>query len=326
MYIMEYKNILVTGGCGFIGSNFVNYMVSKYQDAHFVNIDKLDYCSDISNIDINNSTNYTFIKGNLTDKQLLADTITKYNIDCIIHIAAQSHVDNSFENSYIFIEDNIVATVNILEICRTHKSIKKLLHVSTDEVYGEIGMDDELCTVDMKLNPTNPYSVSKASAEFFVRCYAMCYKIPVVITRGNNVYGPHQYHEKLIPKFIKLLLENKKCTIQGKGNTVRNFIHVYDTCTAFETVLLKGELNKIYNIGTNNEYSVMDITKKLVNIIKHSDNVDNWVEYVKDRPWNDLRYGINSDDLKKLGWVEKYTDFDKGLIECVEWYIQKFTQ
>jgi dTDP-glucose 4,6-dehydratase len=322
---MEYKSILVTGGCGFIGSNFINYMVLKYPDTHFVNIDKLDYCSDTLNINIGSSTNYTFIKGNLTDKHLIIDAVVKYGIDCIIHIAAQSHVDNSFENSYIFIEDNIVATVNILEVCRTHSCIKKLLHVSTDEVYGEIGLGDELCTVDMKLNPTNPYSVSKASAEFFVQCYAMCYKIPVVITRGNNVYGPRQYHEKLIPKFIKLLLENKKCTIQGQGNTVRNFIHVYDTCTAFETVLSRGELNKIYNIGTDNEYSVMDVTKKLVDIIKPGADSDDWIEYIKDRPWNDLRYGINSDDLRKLGWTEKYKDFDEGLKECVEWYINKFT-
>jgi len=321
---MEFKNILVTGGCGFIASNFLNYMVSKYPTVHFVNIDKMDYCSDIENIIVSSHDNYTFIKGNLLDKKLLSDISNDYNIDCVVHMAAQSHVDNSFENAYLFIEDNIVATVNILELCRQNNKIKRLIHVSTDEVYGEIGFNDEVCTVNVKLNPTNPYSASKASAEYFVSSYAKCYNIPAIITRGNNVYGPRQYYEKLIPKFIKLLLENKKCTIHGTGKNLRNFIHVFDTVTAFEQILLNGKIKNIYNIGTDNEYSVIDVAKKLIKIIKNTDDFEQWITFVDDRPWNDLRYGIENNELKNIGWVEKQPNFDKELIVCVEWYKNKF--
>lgn len=321
---MEFKNILITGGCGFIGSNFVNYMVKKYPETNFVNIDRLDYCSDSDNVIVTEETNYKFVKGDLRDRELLGDVITRNGIDCIVHFAAQTHVDNSFENTHIFIEDNIIVTVNILEICRKNKKIKRLVHVSTDEVYGEIGLDDEFCTVDIKLNPTNPYSVSKASAEYFVNCYRKCFGVPVIITRGNNVYGPRQYPEKLIPKFMKLLLENKKCTIHGEGKNLRNFIHVHDTVTAFDTILTKGIVGEVYNIGTDNEFSVMDVAKKLILLIKGTEDYEKWIEYVEDRSWNDLRYGVNNKKLVDLGWEELHTNFDQGLRDCLTWYKNKF--
>lgn len=323
---MEFKNVLITGGCGFIGSHFVNYMVDKYPDTNFVNIDRIDYCSDLSNIMVNGRKNYKFVKGDIVNMDLLHNIIKENSIDCVVHMAAQTHVDNSFKNTNIFVRDNITASVNILELCRIHKEIKRLVHVSTDEVYGEIGLDDEFCTVNMKLNPTNPYSASKASAEYFVKCYQKCFNIPVIITRGNNVYGPGQYHEKLIPKFIKLLLEGDKCTIHGTGQNLRNFIHVDDTVSAFDVILNKGALGAIYNIGTNNEFSVMDVAKKLIYILKDTDQYDKWIEYIEDRSWNDLRYGINNKKLIELGWSEKKPDFDDGLKECIRWYMNKISR
>jgi dTDP-glucose 4,6-dehydratase len=323
---MEFKNILITGGCGFIGSNFINYMIPKYPNTNFINIDKLDYCSNLSNIIVENMKNYKFIKGDLLNMDLLNSIVNDNSIDCIIHMAAQSHVDNSFNNANIFIQDNIIASVNVLELCRNNKTIKRLIHVSTDEVYGEIGINDDNCTVNMKLNPTNPYSASKASAEYFVKCYQKCYNIPVIITRGNNVYGIRQYPEKLIPKFIKLLLENKKCTIHGNGKNLRSFIHVDDTVKAFETIIIKGKIGEIYNIGTECEYSVIDIAKKLIYIIKNTDNYNDWIEYIEDRHWNDLRYGVNNKKLINLGWTESKIYFDDTLKECVEWYKNKFSK
>ena len=316
------ENILITGGCGFIASNFLNYMIRKYTELNFINIDALYYCADINNItkDNQNAKNYKFIKGNICSEELVNHILQEYKIDTVIHFAAQSHVDNSFSNPLQYTKDNIVGTHTLLECCRKWGKITKFIHVSTDEVYGENDNLDQDCT-DIKneksiLNPTNPYAATKASAEMIVNSYVYSYKMPIIITRGNNVYGPNQYPEKLIPKFIKLLREDQKCTIHGKGETIRSFLHVDDVSKAFELILHKGEIGEIYNIGTDEEYSVMDIAKKLIRSIKNTDNINDWIIYVEDRAYNDKRYNISFQKLLNLGWKQKI-NIDQGLKSLV---------
>ena len=224
------KNILVTGGCGFIASNFLNYMIQKYPNINFINIDALYYCADISNItkENRNKNNYKFIKGNIQNKEFIDYILKTNNIDTIIHFAAQSHVDNSFSNPIQYTKDNILGTHNLLESVREYGKINKFIHVSTDEVYGETILDSDIKNENSILNPTNPYSATKASAEMLVNSYRYSYNLPIIITRGNNVYGPRQYPEKLIPKFIKLLKENKPVTIHGDGSSLRAFIYIED--------------------------------------------------------------------------------------------------
>lgn len=309
---MDFKNILITGGCGFIASNFINYMVSKYPNVNFYNIDILYYCSNLNNISVNNSPNYKFFKADINDFNFISFILNEYNIDCIVHFAAQSHVDNSFDTSLQYTKDNIMGTHTLLEASRIYNKLKRFLHISTDEVYGEVHINHEGCLEESILNPTNPYAATKAAAEMLVNSYYHSYKLPVVITRGNNVYGPNQYPEKLIPKFVQLLKNNQKMTIHGKGHSRRNFIHVYDVCTAVETILSKGILNEIYNIGTNNEFTVLEIAQKIIDIVKPSENLLDWIVFVEDRPFNDFRYAINSDKLKNLGWAES-KEFNSNL-------------
>ena len=310
----------MTGCCGFIGSNVLNYLCEKYKDIQFINIDKLDYCSSLNNISVTNNNNYTFYNCNINDAKQLLDILKKHNIDTVIHFAAQTHVDNSFGNSVQFTIDNVYGTHTLLECCREYNNIQRFIHISTDEVYGEIDLDEEECLESKILKPTNPYAATKASAEHLVFSYYHSFKLPIIITRGNNVYGPRQYPEKLIPRFIKQLQHDEKCTIHGVGKTVRNFIHVDDVCTAVETIMLKGRIGEVYNIGTRNEYSVMDITKKLVNIIKNTTDITNYITYVEDRPFNDLRYSVSSKKLCSLGWSES-VNFDDGLKSTIDWYL-----
>jgi len=313
--------ILVTGGCGFIGSNFINYFLEQNRNATIINIDKLDYCSDVNNVLPNNK--YIFIKGDINDKQLVLNILNQYNIEYVIHFAAQTHVDNSFEHSIDYTRDNILGTHMLLECCRLYNKLKKFIHISTDEVYGEIDLDSQGCCEKSLLNPTNPYAATKAGAEFIVRSYYYSFKLPIVIIRANNVYGRNQYPEKLIPKFIMLLKNNKKLTIQGEGNTRRNFIFVDDAIKAISLVLAKGELNNIYNIGTNNEYSVLEIAKMLLDLVKGNNyDIEEHIEYIQDRNFNDFRYSINSKLLQSLGWKEE-KEFAEGLKETVEWYMSK---
>jgi len=307
------KNMLVTGGCGFIGSNFINKYIKKNPNTNIINIDALYYCANIENINksVRELPNYTFIKGNICSVDLITYVLDFYNIDTIIHFAAQSHVDNSFENSLQYTNDNIVGTHTLLECCRKYvekenNEFKRFIHVSTDEVYGE----SNLCSDELKKNeqsilcPTNPYAATKAGAELLVQSYYTSFKLPVIITRGNNVYGPNQYPEKLIPKFIHLLKNNKKVTIQGRGDCLRSFIHSDDVTNAFSIILEKGKIGEIYNIGSDieMEYSIIEVTKILVKLIKNTDNYEDWIEYIDDRPFNDKRYHIDNIKLKDLGW------------------------
>lgn len=322
------RNILVTGGCGFIGSNFINYMLKKYQDTYIINLDAMYYCASESNIDEDIRTNsiyesrYKLIKGNLCSYDLVNHIINDYNIEYIIHFAAQSHVQNSFEDALQYTKDNIVGTHNLLEVARKYGKLKKFIHVSTDEVYGEsmIEKSENKKTEESILCPTNPYAATKASAELIAQSYYHSFNLPIIITRGNNVYGPNQYPEKIIPRFIKLLNENNKVTIQGDGSNVRAFIHVKDVVNAFDIILEKGMIGEIYNIGSddNEEYSVYDVAKILIQKIKKIDicACDDYIEYIEDRPFNDKRYYISNAKIKSLGWNIQ-ENFDKGIDELI---------
>ena len=321
----EKINLLITGGCGFIGSNFINYYFPRNKVNLLVNFDAMYYCANENNVNesIRKDEKYKLIKGNLTNYDLVKNIIKDNDINYIIHFAAQSHVQNSFEDSLQFTHDNIVGTHTLLEASRKYENIKKFIHVSTDEVYGEsmISIEESHKTEHSILCPTNPYAATKAGADLIAQSYLHSYKMPIIITRGNNVFGLNQYPEKLIPRFIKLLKENKKVTIQGSGNCMRAFLNAYDTATAFETILEKGIIGEIYNIGcdTGMEYSVMEIAKILIKMIKKTEDYDSWIEYIPDRPFNDQRYYISNQKIKNLGWSIKVNLLD-GLQECANGY------
>ena len=318
-------NILVTGGCGFIGSHFINYFFNKY-DCTIVCLDALYYCASVNNVDedIRNNPRYKMIHGNLNDYKLIVEILTQNNITHIVHYAAQSHVDNSFNESLQYTEDNVKGTHTLLEAIKNTSLDIILLHFSTDEVYGEsmIG-SDVMKTETSILSPTNPYAASKAAAEMYVMSYIHSFNLKAIITRGNNVYGKNQYPEKLIPKFIELLKKGGKCTIHGSGSTVRNFIHVDDVSSAVDIIIHRGSIGSIYNIGgdPSNEYSVIEVAIMLIKYIHgiedtidtiSSDSLDHYITFVPDRPFNDKRYFISNDKLRELGWVQKI-DFINGL-------------
>jgi UDP-glucose 4,6-dehydratase len=335
----ENTRILVTGGAGFIGSNFINLMMDKYDKIKIINLDALYYCSNIENIKEKhrNSSRYLFIKCNLCDMEFLKYIVYENAPTYIIHFAAQSHVDNSFTDSIQFTQDNILGTHTLLEVCRLNilefpNGIKKIIHVSTDEVYGEsmLDADEDHKTEHSILCPTNPYAATKAGAELIAQSYYHSFKLPIVISRGNNVYGPNQYKEKLIPKWLDLLSRNERITIAGSGGQLRSFLHAYDTATAFECLLLRGVIGEIYNIGADehDEYSVNDVAKIMLGSwygISEREILfqwDNYIDYIPDRPYNDVRYFISNEKLKALGWDITYT-FERGIKELVNSFLHK---
>ena len=300
---------LVTGGCGFIGSNFLNIIKERHPDIEFVNIDKLDYCSNIHNV---NSGVAKFIQHNLCNVGILENIVKEYKFDYVFHFAAQSHVDNSFTSPLGFTLDNTYGTHTLVEVCRRHIPNVEFIHFSTDEVYGESKTDEPFTEDTGVLRPTNPYSASKAAAEMIVRSYIESFDMNIKIIRCNNVYGPNQYPEKLIPKFIRLLKEGKKCTIHGinSANVRRAFMHVHDVVDAVEVVWKSGKPGEVYNIASDDELSVMDVTKLIIKTLKNTEEYDEWIEYVEDRPFNDQRYYICAKKLKELGWSQKRTRED----------------
>ncbi len=300
---------LVTGGCGFIGSNFLNIIKERHPDIEFVNIDKLDYCSNIHNV---NSGVAKFIQHNLCNVGILENIVKEYKFDYVFHFAAQSHVDNSFTSPLGFTLDNTYGTHTLVEVCRRHIPNVEFIHFSTDEVYGESKTDEPFTEDTGVLRPTNPYSASKAAAEMIVRSYIESFDMNIKIIRCNNVYGPNQYPEKLIPKFIRLLKEGKKCTIHGinSANVRRAFMHVHDVVDAVEVVWKSGKPGEVYNIASDDELSVMDVTKLIIKTLKNTEEYDEWIEYIEDRPFNDQRYYICAKKLKELGWSQKRTRED----------------
>jgi len=311
------RNILVTGGCGFIGSNFINYMIDTYEDVFIVNIDRLDYCSNVKNV--YHKERYQLVVSDLNNYAIVREILNQYNINIIVHFAAQSHVDNSFGNSIQFTRDNVLGTHTLLECARDYGKLDRFIHISTDEVYGEVDSEHKGCNEKSLLNPTNPYAATKAAAEFLVRSYYHSFKLPVIITRGNNVYGPRQYPEKLIPRFITKLIKREKCPIHGEGKTRRNFIYVDDVSKAVDAILNKGEINEIYNIGSDDEYSVKEVLTMLLQNMGIDKELEDMCEYVEDRAFNDSRYCIDSNKIVNLGW-SKQISFEEGLNKTIEWY------
>jgi dTDP-glucose 4,6-dehydratase len=313
--------IFVTGGAGFIGSNFINELFNQYYDVKVINFDALYYCAnEEKNIDPDiraNKERYQFIHGNLQSLDLLKYVFQTNKITHVVHFAAQSHVQTSFTDAIQYTQDNIVGTHNLLEATRLHcHTLQKFIHVSTDEVYGEsmLTADELHKTEQTVLCPTNPYAATKAGAELLAQSYNHSFKMPIIITRGNNVYGLNQYPEKVIPRFIQQLHQGEKVTIQGNGSCVRAFLHAEDTANAFIKILERGKIGEIYNIGCDEgmEYSILDVAKILIKLIKGTDNYEEWITFVEDRPFNDQRYYISNQKLKELGWTIKI-DFFEGL-------------
>lgn len=296
-------NILVTGGCGFIGSNFINNIKEKYPSFNIINLDKLDYCSNVNNIKEGYAET---IKGDICNKDLLEFILNKYDIKVVFHFAALSHVDNSFIDPISFTQNNTYGTHVLMETIKNLNPTMEIIHFSTDEVYGE-NINGIPFTENDVLKPTNPYSSSKAAAEMVVMSYIQSYKMNVKIIRCNNVYGPNQYPEKLIPKFKKLLKNNEKCTIHGdkSAQVKRAFIHVDDVVDAVDTIWKRGAIGETYNISSEHEISVMELTKLMIEKLKNTKDYDKYISYIKDRPFNDQRYLIDCQKLKKLGWVQK---------------------
>lgn len=305
-------NILVTGGAGFMGSNFVRFMVNKYPQYNFINYDKLTYAGDLKNLeDIKDKKNYKFVEADVCNFELLVKLLK--DIDCVIHLAAESHVDNSIGNSLIFTMSNTYGTHVLLEAARL-SNVKRFVHVSTDEVYGDI--KEGSFKESSMLNPNNPYSASKAGAEMIVRSYYKTYKMPIVMVRGNNVFGPYQYPEKIIPAFITRLLENKKVPLHGDGSNIRTYIYVDDFSNALDIAFNKGNAGEIYNIGTSDERSNLDITKLILNKLGKDES---FIDFVKDRPFNDKRYSIDTSKIRSLGWKQQHS-FEDGLDKTINWY------
>jgi len=315
--------ILVTGGAGFIASHVVIRLVKNYPQYKIVNFDKLDYCSSLKNLaSIEDEPNYKFIKGSVCSADLVNYVLKTEGVTHIMHFAAQTHVDNSFGNSYTFTENNIMGTHVLLESAKLLKDqLKLFLHVSTDEVYGE-GKEGEDAPSDETaiLEPTNPYSATKAGAEYLVKAYSRSFGLPTIITRGNNVYGPHQYPEKVIPKFINQLIRDMPVTLHGTGMNTRNFLFVEDVAAAFDLILHKGVIGDIYNVGGGRELPNITVAKTLIKLVKGEGvDVDKYIRYVPDRPFNDLRYPLDSSKLIKLGWREEVS-WEEGLRRTQEWY------
>lgn len=324
------RNILVTGGAGFIGSNFVKHMLNTYE-YRIINIDVLTYAGNLENLsDIEENPNYTFVRGDIRDRELLDKLFKEYQIDTVVNFAAESHVDRSIENPEIFLTTNILGTQALLDVakgywkinpddkyCRAFKEGVKFLQVSTDEVYGTLG-DKGMFTESTPLAPNSPYSASKASADLMVRAYYETFGMPVNITRCSNNYGPYQFPEKLIPLMINNCLSDKCLPVYGDGMQIRDWLHVKDHCIGIDTVLHKGVLGEVYNIGGNNEKANIDIVKLIIKELGKSEEI---IEYVQDRPGHDRRYAIdNSKITKELGWSPSYT-FEKGIRETIQWYL-----
>ncbi|KAJ3169989.1 hypothetical protein HDU87_000511 [Geranomyces variabilis] len=315
----DIKNILITGGAGFIASFVVRKLVLLYPEYNIYNFDKLDYCASTNNVkSVADKPNYTFIKGDICVKDMVNFVLHEKKIDTILHFAAQTHVDNSFGNSAEFTLNNVMGTHVLLEAARVNH-VKKFIHISTDEVYGEVEHGGSELTEESLLAPTNPYSATKAAAEMLVGAYQKSFGLPTIITRSNNVYGPYQYPEKIIPKFVTLLSENSKVFIHGDGSNTRRFIYGTDVADAIEVILHKGATGETYNIGTSFEISNLELTKMLIRQMGLGAREKELITFVEDRPFNDMRYAIDSTKLEALGWAPKVS-FEVGLKRSIEWY------
>lgn len=308
------NRILVTGGSGFIGSNFIRHMLGKYKEYRIINFDKLTYAGNPDNLrDIEKNPNYSFVKGDICDRAAVEKVMK--NVDLVVHFAAESHVDRSIEDASDFITTNVIGTFTILDSA-LHNRIKKFVHISTDEVYGS-RIEGSFKETDI-LTPSSPYSSSKASSDLIAQSYHITHGLPVIITRCTNNFGPCQYPEKLIPRFVTNLIENKKVPVYGTGKNVRDWIYVLDHCKAVDFLLHNGKTGEIYNIGGGSERTNLEITKKIIDILGKDDSM---IEYVNDRAGHDFRYSLDCSKLKALGWAPEH-DFDGALTDTVNWYVK----
>lgn len=315
-------NYLITGGAGFIGSNFMHYMVNKYPNDLMICLDALTYAGNYNNIkSLENKKNFKFIHGNINDTFTVAQIFLEYNIDYVINFAAESHVDNSILNPRLFVETNIIGTQTLLDACRKY-GVKRFHQISTDEVYGDLPLDTGAAFTEKNhIKPSSPYSASKASADLLVLAYARTYNIPVTISRCSNNYGPYQHEEKLIPTIIKQALNNMPIPIYGTGENVRDWIHVYDHNVGVDYILHHGQEGEIYNLGGRSEKTNLELVKF---ILKQMNKPETLITFVKDRPGHDLRYAIDCSKAEmKLKWSRKY-DFETGIKETINWYLKEW--
>ncbi|MCC0654166.1 MULTISPECIES: dTDP-glucose 4,6-dehydratase [unclassified Clostridioides] len=315
------KKILITGGAGFIGSNFVHYMLNKYLNYSIVNLDLLTYAGNLETLkEVQDKPNYKFVRGDISDREHVYKLFEEEKFDIVVNFAAESHVDRSVENPQLFIQTNIIGTQVLLDACRTY-GIKRYHQVSTDEVYGDLPIDrrDLFFTEKSAINPSSPYSASKTAADLLVNSYYRTYGLPTTISRCSNNYGPYHFPEKLIPLMILNAFEDKQLPVYGNGENIRDWLHVYDHCTAVDLIIHKGKIGEVYNIGGHNERSNIEVVKIILNILGKSEDL---ISYVNDRPGHDLRYAIDPSKIEnELGWKAKY-DFDSGIKETVKWYIE----
>ena len=304
--------ILITGGAGFIGSNFIRYILNRYPNYKIINLDKLAYCGNFENLkDIENNPNYKFIKGDICDEKVVGKLVKAAEV--IVNFAAQTHVDRSIVDASEFIQTNVYGTYVLLEAAKKY-SLDRFIQVSSDETYGSI--EKGSFTEDSPLNPNSPYAASKAAADHLVHSYFVTYKLPVLIIRSSNNFGPYQYPEKVIPLFITNALENKKLPLYGDGLNVRDWLYVLDNCRAIDLILHKGEIGQIYNVAAGNEKTNLELTKL---ILKMMDKPEDLIEYVKDRPGHDRRYSLDTSKIKNLGWQPQY-QFEETLKQTIRWY------
>lgn len=315
------KNVLVTGGAGFIGSNFVRHFLSAHPDVGVINVDKLTYAGNLENLeDVANNPQYHFVKGDICERETVESVFKQFGIDSVVHFAAESHVDRSILGSSVFVQTNVAGTNILLDVAKQF-GVERFLHVSTDEVYGSLGVAGKF-TEETPLHPNSPYSASKASSDLLAFAYHHTYGLPVVVTRCSNNYGPYQFPEKLIPLMIINALNDKPLPVYGDGLNVRDWLHVADHCVALDAVLQNGKPGEVYNIGGNNEWKNIDIVKLILQKVGKPKDL---ISFVKDRPGHDRRYAVDATKVKQeLGWSPAYS-FEVGIEETVQWYVSNST-